>query len=734
MRVRSRASGAGDHSTRGSAMCRSCQSEGYAGLPMLVSAALLALLLVTPLPERPPLEAVAVVADEPGAIVLPDAAILQTVAVDLDGDRRREVVRLVRGQDEAILAEVWGQADGRWRLRGEPVEVVPPGRVGTRIDPVYQATPVRLVVRHVDGAERVSVVSQPHFEEIDVGPPCCLLISDLTVEDAVPVRRSVADPADFADAVIVIDLDGDGTDELLSTQSLPPEGDIGFPILARVHRWSDGAFGPPTETRLSVGSGDSPFRLGDSDGVPGEEAAIISTLGPQGIFRIRLAADDALVLDAGAVVADQAIAVPLGDQRGVALAGPVVGLTVAAWPPGEPIGGPSAESLVGDARLVGSVTVLDQPRLVVAQPSTGAIHLLGLPDLLPPQGITITRSPAAAALSGLSVAPYSGPLPGGGPGGEPIVVHEGRMIPAAPGIADRSGTALVATLAGAEPVGLVGEGNLIALHHGPVGRPAPGPEGGALVVPAVLEAGWTSIAPLELAAMPEPDGADLEPPLRGAIPLGARGGIAVGRGGFVADVTAPPGSRVLVADLDPSVVETPIVVPASGRVAAPFVPPEVTTPNPRYRATLLVLTPAGHALRAAWDVRVRTESPDVEVTSFTPIGSTVVQVRGRTLPGAVVRLAGRSVEVDGSGRFAGAVEVPPWPTDVIVEVDDRLGNVTRHVVTAIGVFDYRGLPWAAITLTAVAIAGVVLFLRVPRSTPLPRRPGDDSALEDIEPD
>src|SRR5688572_28746993 len=134
MRVRSRAPGAGDHSTRGSAMRRSCQSEGYAGLPMLVPAALLALVLVTPLQEPPSPEAVAVVADEPGAIVLPDAAILQTVAADLDGDRRREVVRLVRGSDEAILAEVWGQADGGWRLRGEPVEVVPPGRVGTRID------------------------------------------------------------------------------------------------------------------------------------------------------------------------------------------------------------------------------------------------------------------------------------------------------------------------------------------------------------------------------------------------------------------------------------------------------------------------------------------------------------------------------------------------------------------------------------------------------------------------
>ncbi|HEX7196096.1 MAG TPA: hypothetical protein VF364_04580, partial [Candidatus Limnocylindria bacterium] len=89
---------------------------------MLVSAALLALLLVTPLPGRAPAEAVAVVPGEPGVVVLPDAAILQTVAADLDADMRREVVRLVRGADEAVLAEVWGQDADGWRMRGEPVE------------------------------------------------------------------------------------------------------------------------------------------------------------------------------------------------------------------------------------------------------------------------------------------------------------------------------------------------------------------------------------------------------------------------------------------------------------------------------------------------------------------------------------------------------------------------------------------------------------------------------------
>jgi len=700
---------------------------------MLLPTALLALLIAAPMPGPGPGAAVAVVPDEPDAIVLPDASIYQTVAADLDGDARREVIRLVRGEGDATLAEVWGLGADGWRLRGEPVEVVPPSRIGARIDPVYQSTPARLLVRRVSGVERVSVASQPHFEEIDAGPPCCLILHDLAIEDGSAVRRAVSASSDFADALIVIDFDGDGTDELLSTRSLPPAGDIGFPIDARVHRWVDDAFAEPTVTRLPVGSGDSPFRLGDSDGVPGDEAAIISTLGPPGIFRIRLANNDGLDLDAAGFTADQAVAVPLDDGRGVAVVGPVVGLMVAAWPPGEPASEPLAASPITDARMVGTVTVKDQPRLVVHQPATDAVHMLGLPGLLPPQGITITRSPAAAALSDAPWPPFSGPLPGGGVDGEPVIIHAGRLIPS-PDDAVPSGTSLTATLVGAEPVGLVGDRDLIVLQHGPVGRSAPGPGGGALVVPALLDQAWTSIAPFELTRDPEADDGDLEPPLRDALRLDGRDGIAVGPGGFLAEVSAPPGSRVAVADFDPSVVRTPIIVPASGRVDTPFVPPTVATADPRYRATLLVLTPAGHAHLASWDVRVLTEPPSVEVSVSTPFGSGAVELSGRTARYATVRVDGTPVEVGAGGRFATTVELPPWPTEISIEVDDRLGNVGRQTVSGIGWFDYRGLPWVPLTAALVAVAGVVLFLRVPRTIPLPRRPDDDAALEELEPD
>ena len=186
---------------------------------------------------------------------------------------------------------------------------------------------------------------------------------------------------------------------------------------------------------------------------------------------------------------------------------------MAAWPPGEGIGEPYAESLIAEPRIVGTVTAGGSPRLVVDHQATGAIHVLSLPDLLPPQGVTVTRSPAAAAFGDRSLPAFSGPLPGGGVGGEPSIIHAGRLIPS-PGDSDRLESSLIATLAGSEPVGLAGDDDLIVLDHGPIARPALGPAGGVLVAPPALDRAWTSIAPLALTMVPEADGGDLQPELR----------------------------------------------------------------------------------------------------------------------------------------------------------------------------------------------------------------------------
>lgn len=704
--------------------------------PMPALIVLLTLSVAAPMtPPSPPPTAIPAVPDEPGAFVLPDAPILQTVAADLDADGRRELVRLVRGDGEAALAEVWVERAASWALLGEPVEVVPPSRVGTRINDVYTATPVRLLVRRVDGLARVTIASQPHFEEIDVGEPCCLILHDLVLDPGGLARRvAVAEPIDFSDGVLVIDFDGDGTDELLTTLSLPPAGDISYPVRARVHRWNGGGFSAPTVTELPIGSGDTPFVLGDSDGLPGQEAAIISTLGPPGLFRVSMAAGDGLVVDRAGVTADQALAVPLGDGRGVAVIGPVAGFIAAAWPPGAPTSPPVGESQLSGVRLLGTIEVEGDPRLAVHRPSSATLHLLSLPELQPWRQTSISRSLVSVRLSARPPTPYVGLLADGGPQGDlaRAVFHAGRLVtPTAAG--EVSTPALMAALAGAEPIGLVGNGTALAVSHAPFGPVMPGPAGGPLLVPAPLPLAWTTIVPFDTVTSPEVDFGTLDAAIRGAVRLDADNDIAVGPDGFIADVVAPPGSRVLISDGGPE-ARVPVVVPDGGVAQVRLGSPPETAGDPPRRTRLVVTTPAGHAYVAEWDVVTRSGPPPIEAAATTQFASPAVEIGGQTLPQTRVRVDGRPVEVDPGGRFETKVELPPWPTEVVIEVDDSFGNVARATVTGVGWLDYRALPWVPIVAAIVGLAALVLILRVPRTSPLPRRADDDAALEEIDPD
>jgi hypothetical protein len=702
---------------------------------MLAAVLAVALAVGGPIAPSPAPTSVAVVPDEPGATFLPDTGpTFQAVAADLDGDGARDVVRLLGGGRGSIRAEAWTLADGRPMPLGISVDVIPARPSGDQTNPVYTGTPVRLLVRSIDDADRVTVVRQPRFDDAAADGECCLQLHDLVLADGQLSLRAVADPATSVGAVSAIDFDGDGTDELLASRSLPPLGDIGYPSELSVYRWNGARFDPPKVSEIPIGSGDTPFVLGDSDGHRGEEAAIISTIGRPALYRLGADDDGTIQVEDSGLVATDALAVSINGSRGMAVIGPTVDLAVLRWLRGE-----APETIaslpMNDGTLLGSVAVSGRPHLVVRQTSPEALHLLTLPNLGPSLGNPVTRSPAAAALASSPLRPYVGPMPGGGLDGQAAVVYAGRLLPSP----DRDDapfrtrdTAILATLAGAEPVGLVGpERSWLAILHASLPLGSIDPRGGRLDAPVSAPASGVSLAPIELSRTPETDDGAIDPELEGVTDLP---GVDLGAppSGFHIRVQAPAGSRAYVSVADPSVVGPVIVIPDGGVALVPVVPPE-RVPSPAFRATLTLATPAGHGYTAGWDIRVLDEPPPLEASVSTLLGEPRVEVSGQTVTYATVTVDGHSVLVGSDGRFSTQVPAPPWPSAVEIVATDPFGQAVRTSVSGVGIFDYRGLPWVPIAVLLVGLAGVVLFLRVPRPAPVPR-PADDAVLEEVDPD
>lgn len=667
---------------------------------------------------------------EPGAAVLVEGALIQAVAADLDGDGAREVLVLAGGNgDGSATLDAWREReDGAWARLPNGLTVVSPAAPAT---PAALDSPVRLIVRRIDGVDRVTLLRQAGDDAA-----CCLTVQDVVATDAGLQLRPVAEIGTSVDAAWAIDLDGDGTDEIVATRSLPPLGDVSYPLEAHLYRWSGEAF-EVTVTELRAGSGDIPFVLGDTDGRPGDELGLIATLGRPELHRISLGAGGELVMEDAGVIADDAMAVPVGNGRGIAVLTGAGTLGIHQWPSGSELGEPVAERPLDGGELVGVIAMDGTPRLVARQPGTAdRLHVLGLPALSPLFG-AVTRTAAAAAFLSGPISPYVGPLPRGDASGRPAIIYSGRLLSSVsrPGAAGPVAVQPMAGLPGAQPVGLVGsDAESIALYHGTGGPPLPDPSGGRMDPPVAHAGSAVSVAPLDLVLEPEDDGGVLDPPTGGAVPLDDRRTIAVGSVGFTTTIEAPPGSRVYVAGTDPSVANAVFAVPDGGSLVVPMPPPSVATLVPRYRATLAVATPAGRGYLASWDVRVLTAPPPLAATVRTPLGSWAVEVTGTTMPHASVTVDGQPAAVGTDGSFSARVSIPPWPTPIEVGATDPVGNRALIAVSGVGWFDYRELPWIPVAALLLAAVAVVSFLRVPRAAPPTRHVDDDGALEELDAD
>lgn len=677
-----------------------------------VLALCVSVLMLLPIP-RPVAGAVAV-PDEPSRMLVDEPA-YDVALADLDGDGAREIVALVGGERGRILAQAWTESAAGWAALGPPLEVVP-----SEVTPGWAGAPVELLVLADAGRDRLVLLRQPSDPEPDVAVPCCLLIDLLELVDGSLRARDVAPITDKMDAALGLDLDGDGSDELVTTRSEPPLGDISYPTLAAIYRFDGDRFAEPTINELPIGSGDTPFVLGDSDGRPGEELAVIATLGRPELHRIALGDGDRLTVEDAGFVVDDALGVPLADGRGILLVDEA-GWSLRSWPALGPLSEPAAAGELPGGRIVAVIADGSSASAVVsarARIRPTVIDLLRLTAAVPDDPLP--------SLDASPVLPYRGPVPAASRQDAAWAVVDGRRW--APGD-DATSAGSVPRMAGAVPVGFAGLGDgTLVVHHGRVLTRTDG-----ALMPLVARPGaGVGILPVASVEGLESLEGDLTPPLIGATPLEG-GTLAVNRGtGFSAEIGAPAGSRVYVASADPSSLEAVAVVPASGDLLVPMAAPAITTPNPRYDASLLVVTPAGATYQARWSIQVLTEAPPLGFDTRTAFGSGSVRVEGDTAAYATVAVNGDPVEVDATGNFSVDVAAPPWPTEVVVTARDPVGNVATESTTVIGWFDYRDLPWIPIGVMLVGISAAVLFLRVPRPVSVPRRADDDGVVEELD--
>lgn len=670
--------------------------------------------------------------------VLPGATVTAIVG-DVDGDGIRELVRLrSRESNPAFLAVevITVGSDGRLQVRGqapldrgagveEQIEGGPQPDENNRF-PARIDEPARLLAWHLDGVERVLAVA---IGNLQAGPPCCLTIWQVVLADGATALRPLDGVGGSAERILSVDMDADGTDELV----------VASAEAIAVLSWTGAGF-ELVDRSLWPASAGPLLALGESDGLPGDEAGSVlsSGTGAGSVLLQRIALDPAGRLRTErADLPFNGVLAPLVGPRGgrLVIGSDFEGAAVLRWPAGAPTVEVEERSLRRGVPLA-TLGTADQARLLLLRDGV-TLDVLG-PDLRPNR-LGIAGGVAAASFERTSALPYVGPLPGGLPDGEAALIFRGRMVTRvlADGGRPRLGQRVIASLPGVTPIGVFGPDGArmglavpTSLLESAVGFDATR-DGGQLTHPAGPARGITLVAAdSETVLSAEPDNGLLELPTQDAVvdEQGSRRTI-LARGAFLAHVSAPVESRVLVRAgasrseqrIDDSGVASVTVGPAEPESDAAFL------------ASVSVLTPSGHGYHAEWDVHILANPPRVEVSVPLAPFSFAVPLTGRTDPGARVFIDGREVGVRPDGTFASQVQVGPFPRDVEVEATDAVGNVANRALSVVGFLDYRRLPWIPMVALLTILAGAVLYLRAPRPAPPTARPaGDDATFEEIE--
>jgi hypothetical protein len=647
---------------------------------------------------------------------------------DVDGDGVRELVRLVRmpGDPSLVGAEVVTMGANGQPVVHEAAQLLSLSGAGATL-PADVTRPASLIAWRFAGEERVLALSGGGSDS-DRG--CCLGIWQVGLEaDSRTSLRPIGDVADGARQVRVVDLDGDGTDEIVTYRARPSAVPSGYPLIS-ILRWTGDRFRTLRATAL-IAAGGPLVPLGDSDGLPGDELALTSG---SSVCRIALDAAGEVRLEyADLPFAGELVPFPGPDGNQLVLASDTNGATLLGWAADGPLEVVATSDRIGiPLATLGSG---DEARVLLVRYGD-VLDLLG-PELRSYRS-GLTADVAGTVFGRYGLPPYIGPIPGGLPDGEPAAVFQGRTITRVPTGSQppRIGQGEIASMPGMTPIGFFGPGagwGALAMPEA-LARPAyldNARDGGELAEqprsrPIVRLVVVESSALLST----EADLGRLRPSLDGAVRTGQPGVVetVLARGEFTASLTAPPVTRGLLS----------IYGGLSGFAVGPGPTSVVVRPLPgrgedRMRVAILLVTGSGHGYHLAWDIRVVTQPPSLGASApFAPL-SFDVPVTGRTDPGAAVRIDGAAVQAGADGSFATTVPAGVVPRDVVLEATDPVGNRASRTLSVVGFVDYRRLPWIPIVAVLTIAGGAVLFLRAPRPTRAPARAlGDDATLEEID--
>ncbi|HKO32926.1 MAG TPA: hypothetical protein VJY85_04195 [Candidatus Limnocylindria bacterium] len=666
---------------------------------------------------------------------------ITAIVGDIDGDGVRELISLGPRDDDPVhlAVEVLEQGPDGDLVSAGSVPLTRMASVTEQLsglprpdeNNLLQARvdePARLVTWHEGGREHVLAMA---IGTLRNARACCLSI--YAVErggDGIRLRL-MTDTMRSADQVRAVDMDADGTDELVVTEPRQDADPNVLPIA--VLKWTGARFASQS-TRLGVLGGGPLVSLGDSDGLPGEELGTMRTSQSGAtLHRIALDRDGRLRVDQVTLPFAGGLAAVDGPGGGrLVLGDDQHGALSLTWPAGRQAhieersawrGVPVAT--LGEGANARVLKVRDGRLLDAFGPRLGT-DLTGL-----------TGNEAEARFRAADIPPYVGPLPGGMQDGSRAFIFRGRLLRAPSG--GQSGVTVtdVSALPAVTPVGLFGRSSSFMALALPVsigveaGLDATR-EGGQLLQPAGrLRSARMVVADAAAALSPEADGGLLQPDPQGPVRVEARpdGPVLLAGGSFVLPVPGPPGTELKLSVGDEM---TEALVPEEG-VVQMRVDTDGFDDGDEVRVSLLAITSTGQGYGGAWTVSIHTQPPVLRAT--TPLASLGfdVGVSGRTAPEASLAVDGTPVPVESDGRFAVAVSAGLWPRDVQIVATDPLGNRTTTTISVVAPLDYRQLPWIPIVALLTILAGLVLYLRVPHVRPATASgPMTDATLEDLD--